>query len=62
MFEPSEIKELRIKLMMSQKDFAKELGVTFESVNRYENGKSRPTYRVQRRINDLLKRIGDKND
>lgn len=42
--------------MLSQTDFAKLIGVTFESVNRYENGRSRPTFRVQRKLNALNKK------
>lgn len=52
-FTPEEIKKVRLKMMLSQTDFAKLLGVTFESVNRYENGRSRPTFRVQRKISEL---------
>ena len=55
-FTPEEIKKLRLKLMLSQTDFAKLIGVTFESVNRYENGRSRPTFRVQRKLNALNKK------
>lgn len=56
-FTPEEIKKLRLKLMLSQTEFAKLIGVTFESVNRYENGRSRPTFRVQRKINELNKKV-----
>ena len=56
-FTPDEIKKLRIKMMLSQTEFAKLLGVTFESVNRYENGRSRPTFRVQRKLNELNNNI-----
>lgn len=60
-FTPEEIKKLRIKMMLSQTEFAKLLGVTFESVNRYENGRSRPTFRVQRRLSELfVKDSGEK--
>lgn len=52
-FTPEEIKKLRLKMMLSQTEFAKLLGVTFESVNRYENGRSKPTFRVQRKLNEL---------
>ena len=41
-FNPEEIKKLRLKLMLSQTELAELFGVTFESVNRYENGRSRP--------------------
>ncbi len=40
--------------MLSQTEFAKLLGVTFESVNRYENGRSRPAFRVQRTLSNLF--------
>lgn len=56
-FAPEEIKKLRLKMMLSQTEFAKLLGVTFESVNRYENGRSRPTFRVQRKLNELNNNI-----
>lgn len=55
-FTPEEIKKLRLKLMLSQTEFAKLLGVTFESVNRYENGRSRPTFRVQRKLVEIYKK------
>lgn len=42
--------------MLSQTDFAKLLGVTFESVNRYENERSKPTFRVQRKLIELYKK------
>ncbi len=58
-FTPEEIKKLRIKLMLSQTDLAKLLGITFESVNRYENGRSRPTFRVQRKLSELYKKERD---
>lgn len=56
-FTPEEIKKIRIKMMLSQTEFAKLLGVTFESVNRYENGRSRPTFRVQRKLIELCKKL-----
>lgn len=56
-FTPEEIKKLRLKLMLSQTEFAELLGVTFESVNRYENGRSRPTFKVQRKLSELNKKV-----
>ena len=41
-------------MYLSQTEFAKVLGVSFGSVNRYENGKSNPTIRVQRKLSKLL--------
>lgn len=37
------IKELRYRLGMTQEQFAAELGVTLNTINRWENGKSQPS-------------------
>lgn len=49
------IKVLRKKLILSQEEFAKLLGVSFVSVNRWENGHHEPTIKVKRKIVQLLK-------
>ncbi len=49
------IKSLRRKMNMSQEEFAKKLGVSFATINRYENGHFEPTIKVKRKITDLLK-------
>ena len=38
------IKNLRQERLLSQEAFAKELGVSFATVNRWETGKTQPTY------------------
>lgn len=53
MFTPEEIKNIRLKMMMTQTEFAELLGISFASVNRYENGKSSPTFKVQRKLTEL---------
>lgn len=53
MFTPEEIKNIRLKMMMTQTEFAELLGISFASVNRYENGKSKPTFKVQRKLTEL---------
>lgn len=40
------VKDLRDKLIMTQADFADMLGVSFASINRWENGLNRPTTTV----------------
>lgn len=45
-----EIKNLRRKCLLSQTDFAKEIGVSFSTVNRWETGKSKPNYKALKRI------------
>jgi len=47
---------LRNKLVMSQEEFAKLLGVSFASVNRYENGHHEPTIKVKKKIIELCKK------
>ena len=58
----SSIKELRKKMQLSQEELAKELGVSFASVNRYENGRFEPTIKVKRKIKALLVKYNVTND
>ena len=46
------IVSLRNKLILSQEDFAKLLGVSFASVNRWERRHHEPTIKVKRKIKD----------
>lgn len=50
-----EIKELRHKCLLSQVDFAKEIGVSFSTVNRWETGKFKPNYKTLKRIDVYCK-------
>lgn len=45
-----EIKQIRQEFLLSQEAFAKELGVSFATVNRWETGKTQPTYKALRTI------------
>jgi transcriptional regulator with XRE-family HTH domain len=47
------IRETRVSLNMSQRQFAEEIGTTRSAVSRYENG-SRMTVEVLRRIAECL--------
>ena len=47
------IAELRSRLGLTQEQFAHEVGVTFSTVNRWENGKGKPSPLAMRRIADL---------
>lgn len=47
------IKEIRIKSLLSQADFAKELGVSFSTVNRWENGKAVPGFKALKKLKDF---------
>lgn len=52
------VRELREKLILSQQEFADLLGVSFASINRWENGKHEPTIKVKRKIVELCKENG----
>jgi DNA-binding transcriptional regulator YiaG len=52
------IKELRERMMLSQEEFAEKLGVSFATVNRWENGHHEPTYKARRKIVALCKKHG----
>lgn len=55
----AKIKQLRVeKLMMSQEELANLLGISFQSVNRYENNKSKPTFKIRRKIVELMEKNG----
>lgn len=40
---PKLVKEVRSQLAISQEDLAREIGVSFATVNRWENGQSKPS-------------------
>ena len=50
------IKALREKLLLSQTEFAEKIGVSFATVNRWENRKHEPTYKAKRQIVSLCKK------
>ena len=45
-----DLKKLREKMLLTQTEFGNLLGVSFETVNRWENGKYEPTRMVKERI------------
>lgn len=51
------IKELRSKLGLTQEQFATKIGVTFSTVNRWENGKGKPSPLAMRQLEELMDRI-----
>lgn len=50
----NKIKRLRLKMLLTQDEFAQFLGVSFESVNRWENNKNEPTMKIKRKLADLF--------
>ena len=55
---PEEIKKLRTRCFLTQEAFAKTLGVAFSTVNRWEQGKSKPNLAAMKHI----KAFCEKND
>lgn len=48
-----EIKQLRLRLGLTQEQFAHKLGVTHNSVNRWEKGKARPSNLAEQALLNL---------
>ena len=48
-----ELKKLRQKQGWSQEDLARNLGVSFATVNRWENGKTKPSRLAQEKIKQV---------
>lgn len=51
------LKELRRKLKLTQESLAHKLGVSFTSVNRWENGQTQPSPLARRNIEELFEII-----
>ena len=52
------IKKLRIKMLLTQMEFAQFLGVSFASINRWETGRFEPTMKIKRKLAPLFKEHG----
>lgn len=50
------IRELRERMIVSQKELADFLGVNFTTISRWENGKCEPTIKTKRKIAALCKK------
>lgn len=51
-----QIKKIRQELLVTQTELAEMLGVTFASVNRWENGHHEPTIKQKRAIREFCKK------
>ena len=56
---PRLIRELRQRTGLTQEKFAAKLGVTFPTINRWENGRAKPSPLAVQRIEELLRNMGD---
>ncbi len=52
------VKELRHRLQLSQEGLARRMGVSYPTVNRWENGHSQPSPMALKLIELLLKQMG----
>ncbi len=57
---PSLVRELRERTGLTQEKFAAKLGVTFPTINRWENGRAKPSPLAMQKIEDMLRSMGDR--
>ena len=56
---PRLVRELRQRTGLTQEKFAAKLGVTFPTINRWENGRARPSPLAMQKIEEFLRSMGD---
>jgi transcriptional regulator with XRE-family HTH domain len=56
---PVLVKETRKRLGLTQLQFAQALGVSFQSVNRWERGKTKPLPIILKQIEVMVKEMGE---
>jgi len=54
------VRELRELTGLTQEKFAARLGVTFPTINRWENDRAKPSPLALEKIENLLRSLGDK--
>lgn len=56
------VRELRYTLQLSQEKFADKLGMTFATINRWENGHATPSPLALKQIDTLLSELGERGE
>lgn len=56
------VRQLRTRLGLTQEKFAARLGVTFPTINRWENGRAKPSPLALKQLEDLLAALGEDGD
>ena len=51
-----DIKRIRLSAILTQEEFAKEVGVAFATVNRWETGKAKPNLKTMKLIDEYCKK------
>ena len=59
---PVMIKKYRETVLCTQEELAKKIGVSFASVNRWEQGLFEPTMKSKRKLRELFKEAGIKEE
>ncbi len=59
---PRLVRELRERTGLTQEKFAAKLGVTFPTINRWENGRAKPSPLALKQIEDLLRDLGERGN
>ena len=54
---PALVKQVRRQLSLSQEDLARHLGVSYTTVNRWENGQSRPSKLAKAQFNAFCRNM-----
>ncbi|MFC1896717.1 helix-turn-helix domain-containing protein [Thermodesulfobacteriota bacterium] len=54
---PALVKEIRRQLAISQEDLARELGVSYATVNRWENGHAKPSRLARAQLDAFCERM-----
>ncbi|MDL1888688.1 helix-turn-helix transcriptional regulator [Nitrospirales bacterium NOB] len=56
------VRELRRRVGLTQEKFAARIGVTYPTINRWENGRTRPSPLALQRLEDLTRSLGKNGD
>lgn len=54
------VRKLRERMGLTQEKFAAKLGVTCPTINRWENGRSKPSPLAMKQLEDILRGLGDR--
>lgn len=52
----TDIKKVRLDMLMTQQEFAEALGLAYSTINRWENGKGKPTLKAMKAIDAFCKK------
>lgn len=55
------VRSVRLHLKLSQEKFAAKLGVSFPTVNRWENGRTRPSPLAIKRLEEIVRGLDSKD-